>query len=101
MWVFGWTVVFSPFWVLLSHGPVCGLEHQMSQRGMPNYNEFLFGAGQVLSMMGLPLGLLVSELFSRRNYVSWVVGLSGIAVAFLSLIGGAMVAIGAFHPAAQ
>jgi hypothetical protein len=90
-WVFMWTLVFSPFspfWLIASHGAFCGLEPRMRKLGMENYNEFLFYSGYILAMAGLPLGLLASEIVSRRGRGRLLVGLSGIAVFFLSLLAG-------------
>jgi len=73
----------------------------MRQRGMANYNEFLFRAGQILAIAGLPLGLLTSEIFSRRGRGTWIVGLSGIAVFILSLVGGIYISLSAFYVVQQ
>jgi hypothetical protein len=100
-WVFLWTLVFLPFWIFGSHGAFCGMEPQMRQRGMANHNEFLFCAGQILAIAGLPLGLLTSEIFSRRGRGTWIVGLSGIAVFILSLVGGISISLSAFYVVQQ
>ena len=73
----------------------------MRKNGMTDPNEFLFVAGQILAMASVPLGLLASELLSRRGCGSWVLGLGGIAVWFLSLLGGIYVAMSAFYVVAQ
>jgi len=101
LWIFLWTLVFLPFWIFASHGAFCGMEPQMRQRGMANYNEFLFRAGQILAIAGLPLGLLTSEIFSRRGRGTWIVGLSGIAVFILSLVGGIYISLSAFYVVQQ
>ena len=100
-WVFGWTVLFSPVWLLTLPGVMAGLAPRMRELGMENYNEFLFGAGVILAMASVTLGLLVSELFSRAGRGWLLVGLSGIAVFFLSLLGGSYISTLAFYVAAQ
>jgi hypothetical protein len=68
---------------------------------MENYNEFLFYSGYILAMAGLPLGLLASEIVSRRGRGRLLVGLSGIAVFFLSLLAGISLSMSAFYVVAQ
>lgn len=85
----------------MSHTPVCGIEVRMREIGKPLHNEYVVGAGQILSLAGLPLGFLASDILSRRGRGSWLVGLGGIAVAFGLLFAGIFVTMSAFHAAPQ
>jgi len=100
-WVLVWTVVFSPFWLVGSHVAFCGLDIRMRELGIENYNGLLFYFGYGLAMAGLPLGLLASEVASRRGRGWLLVGVSGIAVIFLSLLGGISVSMIAFYIVAK
>jgi hypothetical protein len=97
LWVFLWTVLLSPFWLFGSHGAFCGMEHRMSELGKPNHIAFVFLAGHIITMAGVPLGLIASEILSRRGCGSWTLGLGGIAVWFLSLLGGIALSMSAFY----
>ena len=92
-----WTVVLSPFWIMAAHTPFCGIEIRMLERDMLPYNEFLCGAGQVIAMSGVTLGLAFSVFLKRKRYPFAAVFLGGIAATILSLIAGVAVTMGAFH----
>ena len=94
-----WTVLLSPVWLMISHGPVCGIEAQMRERGMPLCNEFLYGAGQVVSMSGVTLGLAFSVFLKRKRRPFWAVFLGGLAAAIILLFVGAFVTVSAFYSA--
>ncbi|MBL7222032.1 MAG: hypothetical protein ISS69_18130 [Phycisphaerae bacterium] len=92
-----WTVVLSPFWVLAAHVPFCGIESKMLQRDMLPYNEFLCGAGQVIAMSGVTVGLAFSVFLRRKRRPPWLVSVGGVAATILSLFAGIAVTMGAFH----
>ena len=92
-----WTVLLAPFWIMAAHMPVCGIESRMLDRDMLLHNEFLYGAGQVISMAGVTLGLAFSVFLRRKRWPFAAVFLGGIAATILSLIVGTAVTMSVFH----
>ena len=92
-----WTLLITPFWVMIAHVPVCGIESRMLERDMLLHNEFLYGAGQVISISGVTLGLAFSVFLRRKHWATWAVFIGGIAAAIISLFVGIFVTLSVFH----
>jgi len=91
-----WTVLLGPFWVMAAHTPFCGIESIMLKRDMLPHNEFLYGAGPIIAMSGVILGLAFSVFLKRKRCPFAATFLGGIAAAIVSLFLGVFVTVSSF-----